>query len=152
MQKLWTEWTVLIYQWQTECACLPWIGKRNKPQKSHYFMLYVLMCSFTNFGVKNTSTFNPLLLVIITVLLSSALCLLTFHFWFFLSVFNLQILMSVRRAPKYVTEASAATPRGRTSACALTVSCRPTTWRPAWVTDAHLMPERMHLALLLLSF
>lgn len=42
---------------------------------------------------------------------------------FCFSAFNLQILMSVRRAQTSVMEASVPTPRGRTSVYALTVSC-----------------------------
>lgn len=48
-----------------------------------------------------------------------------------------QILMNVWRAQKSATEASAPTLPGRTSAFALTASCPPTTWRPAWVMNAH---------------
>lgn len=44
-----------------------------------------------------------------------------------------QISMSVKSPWMSVMAASAPTPRGRTSACVLTVSCHRRIWRPVWV-------------------
>lgn len=74
-----------------------------------------------------------------------------FDFPLCLSFFNLQILMNVRRAQTSVMEASVPTPQGRTSVCALTVSCHLKIWRPAWVMDAHFMPKIKHRSYTLCS-
>lgn len=50
------------------------------------------------------------------------------------SVFTAQISMSVKSPWMCVMAASAPTPRGRTSACVMTVSCHRRIWRPVWVT------------------
>lgn len=68
------------------------------------------------------------------------------------SVFTAQISMSAKSPWMCAMAASAPTPRGRTSACVTTVSCRRRIWRPVWVTTHSQSAVTPHVALLCVMF